>query len=118
MEGMSGDRRKPFFATICAGTRRSVPAFSCRALQRVEHEKDSGDGGSCTDDREFHGDGGVCEESPSWLQGAPRILRAYGQMRGPAIFRGNAAMSGNHGNSAYGSNSLGHIKGGNIGGGK
>jgi hypothetical protein len=42
----------------------------------------------------------------------------YGQMRGPAIFRGNAAMSGNHGNSAYGSNSLGHIKGGNIGGGK
>jgi hypothetical protein len=39
-------------------------------------------------------------------------------MRGPAIFRGNAAMSGNHGNSAYGSNSLGHIKGGNIGGGK
>ena len=42
---------------------------------------------------------------------------SYGQMRGPAIFRGSAAMSGNHGNSAYGSNSLGHIKGGNIGGG-
>ncbi len=31
---------------------------------------------------------------------------------------GNAAMSGNNGNSASGSNSLGHIKGGNIGGGK
>lgn len=43
---------------------------------------------------------------------------AYGQMLGPAIFRGNAAMSGNHGNSAYGRNSLGHIEGGNIGGGK
>ncbi|MET0705465.1 MAG: hypothetical protein ABWY82_01285 [Tardiphaga sp.] len=36
----------------------------------------------------------------------------------PAVFRGNAAMSGNHGNSASGSNSLGNIKGGNIGGGK
>jgi hypothetical protein len=31
---------------------------------------------------------------------------------------GNAAMSGNNGNSGSGSNSLGHIKGGNIGGGK
>jgi hypothetical protein len=31
---------------------------------------------------------------------------------------GNAAMSGNNGNSASGSNSLGNIKGGNIGGGK
>jgi hypothetical protein len=31
---------------------------------------------------------------------------------------GNAAMSGNNGNSGSGDNSLGHIKGGNIGGGK
>ena len=39
--------------------------------------------------------------------------------RGTAAFTGgNAAMSGNNGNSASGSNSLGHIKGGNIGGGK
>ena len=33
-------------------------------------------------------------------------------------FGGNAAMSGNNGNSAHGSNSLGHIKGGNLGAGK
>ncbi|QUS40532.1 hypothetical protein RPMA_18105 [Tardiphaga alba] len=51
--------------------------------------------------------------------GAQNYYRgSYGSTRGPAIFRGNAAMSGNHGNSAYGSNSLGHIQGGNIGGGK
>jgi hypothetical protein len=31
---------------------------------------------------------------------------------------GNAALSGNNGNSASGSNSLGHVKGGDIGGGK
>ena len=31
---------------------------------------------------------------------------------------GNAAMSGNHGNSGSGSNSVGHILGGNIGAGK
>ncbi|WP_398471738.1 hypothetical protein [Tardiphaga sp.] len=31
---------------------------------------------------------------------------------------GNAALQGNNGNSGQGSNSLGHIKGGNIGGGK
>ena len=31
---------------------------------------------------------------------------------------GNAAMSGNHGNSGSGPNSVGHIQGGNIGGGK
>jgi hypothetical protein len=29
-----------------------------------------------------------------------------------------ASMQGNHGNSAFGNNSLGHIQGGNIGGGK
>jgi hypothetical protein len=44
---------------------------------------------------------------------------AHGKFIGAAtLFRGNAAMSGNNGNSASGSNSLGHIKGGNIGGGK
>ncbi len=31
---------------------------------------------------------------------------------------GNAALQGNNGNSGQGSNSLGHIKGGNIGDGK
>lgn len=31
---------------------------------------------------------------------------------------GNAALQGNNGNSGQGSNSLGNIKGGNIGGGK
>lgn len=31
---------------------------------------------------------------------------------------GNAALQGNSGNSGQGSNSLGNIKGGNIGGGK
>jgi hypothetical protein len=31
---------------------------------------------------------------------------------------GNAALKGNNGNSAQGDNSLGNIKGGNIGGGK
>lgn len=31
---------------------------------------------------------------------------------------GNAALQGNNGNSGQGSNSLGHIKGGNIGAGK
>jgi hypothetical protein len=43
---------------------------------------------------------------------------SYGMMRRSSPFSGNAAMSGNNGNSAYGSNSLGHIQGGNIGGGK
>lgn len=43
---------------------------------------------------------------------------AYGMMHGRPPFWGNAAMSGNNGNSAYGNNSLGHIQGGNIGGGK
>src|SRR5882757_9939454 len=40
---------------------------------------------------------------------------SYGRTGG---YWGNAAMSGNNGNSGSGSNSLGHIKGGNIGGGK
>ena len=34
------------------------------------------------------------------------------------MMTGNAAMRGNHGNSASGSNSVGHIQGGNIGAGK
>ncbi len=38
---------------------------------------------------------------------------------GPAPFRGNnAELMGNNGNSASGDNSLGHIRGGNIGAGK
>jgi hypothetical protein len=40
---------------------------------------------------------------------------SHGMMR--SLPTGNAAMSGNNGNSASGSNSLGHIKGGNSGGG-
>ncbi|MET0219766.1 MAG: hypothetical protein ABW213_03830 [Tardiphaga sp.] len=43
---------------------------------------------------------------------------AYGMSRASGPFTGNAAMSGNNGNSGQGSNSLGHIQGGNIGGGK
>lgn len=31
---------------------------------------------------------------------------------------GNAALQGDNGNSGQGSNSLGHVKGGNVGGGK
>jgi hypothetical protein len=40
---------------------------------------------------------------------------SYGRTGG---YWGNAAMSGNNGNSGSGSNSLGHIRGGNIGAGK
>lgn len=40
-----------------------------------------------------------------------------GQSR-PGYTGGNAALQGNNGNSGQGSNSLGNIKGGNIGGGK
>jgi hypothetical protein len=42
-----------------------------------------------------------------------------GMTTGSAPIRGNnAELMGNNGNSANGSNSLGHIKGGNIGGGE
>lgn len=34
----------------------------------------------------------------------------------PSQTGGNAALSGNNGNSGQGDNSLGHIKGGNLGG--
>jgi hypothetical protein len=45
--------------------------------------------------------------------------RGYHRMSyGMTTGYGNAAMSGNNGNSGSGSNSVGHIKGGNIGGGK
>jgi hypothetical protein len=47
-----------------------------------------------------------------------RTSQAYGMSPASGPFTGNAAMSGNNGNSAQGSNSLGHIQGGNIGGGK
>jgi hypothetical protein len=46
---------------------------------------------------------------------------AYGMMRGggtPYYPGYGASMQGNNGNSAFGNNSLGHIEGGNIGGGK
>ena len=36
----------------------------------------------------------------------------------PMVRGNNAALLGNNGNSGQGDNSLGHIKGGNIGGGK
>jgi hypothetical protein len=36
----------------------------------------------------------------------------------PGMTGGNAALTGNNGNSGSGSNSLGHIKGGNVGGGQ
>lgn len=53
--------------------------------------------------------------SPQYYRG----YGSYGMMRGPRYYRGyGAAMQGNHGNSAFGNNSLGHIQGGNIGGGK
>ncbi|MET0407530.1 MAG: hypothetical protein ABW006_04095 [Hyphomicrobium sp.] len=41
-----------------------------------------------------------------------------GQARSGTYTGGNAALQGNNGNSGQGSNSLGHIKGGNIGAGK
>lgn len=41
-----------------------------------------------------------------------------GQARPGSYTGGNAALQGNNGNSGQGSNSLGHIKGGNIGAGK
>ena len=45
---------------------------------------------------------------------------SYGMMRGgtPYYPGYGASMQGNNGNSAFGNNSLGHIQGGNIGGGK
>lgn len=44
---------------------------------------------------------------------------SYGRMRGTPYYPGyGASMQGNNGNSAFGNNSLGHIEGGNIGGGK
>lgn len=44
---------------------------------------------------------------------------SYGMMGGPRYYPGyGASMQGNNGNSAFGNNSLGHIQGGNIGGGK
>jgi hypothetical protein len=42
----------------------------------------------------------------------------YGNAALTGDIYGNAALMGNNGNSANGDNSLGHIKGGNIGGGK
>lgn len=47
-----------------------------------------------------------------------KASQAYGMSRDAGPSTGNAAMSGNNGNSGQGDNSLGHIKGGNIGGGK
>ncbi len=46
---------------------------------------------------------------------------SYGMMRSgrtPYYPGYGASMQGNNGNSAFGNNSLGHIQGGNIGGGK
>lgn len=49
--------------------------------------------------------------------GHKAYYNSYNMMRS-SPFRGNAAMSGNNGNSASGSNSLGHIKGGDSGAGE
>src|SRR4051794_2006098 len=43
--------------------------------------------------------------------------RSYGMMRGTRHYPGyGASMQGNNGNSAFGDNSVGNVKGGNIGG--
>jgi hypothetical protein len=58
---------------------------------------------------------GVTGKNTDGTRAAPVGTTGQGGMRATG---GNAALSGNNGNSGSGDNSLGHIKGGNLGGGK
>jgi len=57
---------------------------------------------------------GVTGMNPNGSKAAPTTTGS--SRRAPT--GGNAALSGNNANSGSGDNSLGHIKGGNVGGGK
>ena len=62
---------------------------------------------------QYHGGGYGYQRGPGY--------GSYGMMRSgrtPYYPGYGASMQGNNGNSAFGNNSLGHIQGGNIGGGK
>jgi hypothetical protein len=108
---------RPFFATICAGTRRSDRRFPEGRYRGLNMKKILATAAAALMIASFTATAASAKKVHRGYKAHHGYYGAYGQMRGPAIFRGNAAMSGNHGNSAYGSNSLGHIKGGNIGGG-
>ena len=59
--------------------------------------------------------------APASAKKRHRHVPAHGQMTSgsaPMARGNNAELMGNNGNSAQGDNSLGHIRGGNIGGGK
>ena len=55
---------------------------------------------------------GMVATERGFVAGPGRYANSYNSYNG-----GNAALQGNNGNSGQGDNSLGHIKGGNIGGG-
>lgn len=66
----------------------------------------------------FIGDASARSAQKHQSQATMQDRPTTGQARAGSYIGGNAALQGNNGNSGQGSNSLGHIKGGNVGGGK
>jgi hypothetical protein len=61
---------------------------------------------------------GVTGRNPDGTRAAPVATARSGMTTGMGMGGSNAELQGNNGNSASGDNSLGHVKGGNIGAGK
>jgi hypothetical protein len=64
------------------------------------------------------GANGVTGRNPDGTRAAPVATTRSGVTTGMGMGGNDAELQGNNGNSASGDNSLGHVKGGNIGAGK